>query len=184
MERYTHEEASEEAAKMNEKINTGEAADYQEAEQQLEQSLQTAEWDRKFANANWFKKNVEIGAIQATIETPITTVLTDGHVETTNTARVGDYIVTNPSGEQYVIGEEKFRSKYEAVEGQAGRYRAKGAPIRAIQIDSDVSFKAPWGEDMHMRSGDFIVDAGNGDRYGIGQKEFNETYIPANEEQL
>ncbi len=33
---------------------------------------------------------------------------------------------------------------------------------------------------MHMRAGDFIVDAGNGDRYGIAQKEFNETYVPAN----
>ncbi len=33
---------------------------------------------------------------------------------------------------------------------------------------------------MHMRAGDFIVDTGNRDSYGISQKEFNETYVPAN----
>jgi hypothetical protein len=179
-EQYSIDEAQNEASKIRDIVGAkGETQDYQAAEKQLEESLQTAEWDSKFESASWYKKNVEVAAVQATAETPITTVLADGHVETTNTAKPGDFIVTNPSGEQYVIGEEKFKSKYEPAEDQPGVYKAIGAPIKAIQIDFDISFKAPWGEDMHMRSGDFIVDAGNGDRYGIAQKEFNETYVPA-----
>ncbi len=178
-ENYSLDEAREEASKIQDIVGPkGETQDYKDAEKQLEETLQTAEWDRKFETAETFKKNVMIGAIQATAETPVATVLSDGHVETQNTAKPGDFIVTNPSGEQYVIGEEKFKSKYEPVEDQPGIYRAIGAPIKAMQIDSDISFKAPWGEGMHMRAGDFIVDAGNGDRYGIAQKEFEETYVP------
>ncbi|MEI6170049.1 MAG: PGDYG domain-containing protein [Candidatus Saccharibacteria bacterium] len=180
-EQYSIDEAHNESSKMRDIVGPkGETQDYQDAEKQLEESLQTADWDSKFESAIWYKKNVEIRAVQATAETPITTVLADGHVETTNTAKPGDFIVTNPSGEQYVIDEEKFKSKYEPITNQAGHYKAVGTPIKAVQINSDVSFKAPWGEEMHMRAGDFIVDAGNGDRYGIAQKEFNETYVPAN----
>ena len=177
-EQYSIDEAQDEASKMRDIVGPkGETQDYKDAEKQLEETLQTAEWDRKFESAGLFKKNVVIGAVQATAETPITTILADGHIETTNTAKPGDFIVTNPSGEQYVIGEEKFKSKYEPIADQPGTFKATGEPIKAIQIDSDISFKAPWGEDMNMRTGDYIVDAGNGDRYGIAQKEFNETYV-------
>lgn len=64
--------------------------------------------------------------------------------------------------------------------GPAWLLQSISSTIKAIQTNSGVSFSTPWGEEMHMRAGDFIVDAGNGDRYGIAQKEFNETYVPAN----
>lgn len=143
-EHYNIDEARNEADKIREIVGPkASSVEYENAQKQLEDTLQTAEWDKKFESAGFFKKNVVIGAVQASVETPITTVLSDGHIETTNTAKPGDFIVTNPSGEQYVINEEKFKSKYEPIADQPGTFKAVGEPIKAIQIDSGISFKAP-----------------------------------------
>ena len=68
----------------------------------------------------------------------------------------------------------------DTIAGQPSHYKAQAQQIKAIQANSGVSFRALWGEEMHMRAGDFIVDTGNRDSYGIAQKEFNESYAPAN----
>lgn len=148
----------------------------EEFQAETSEDLNTPEWDLAFQSAEWYKKDVEVGARQVSEDASLTTQLSDGHIETTNVAHSGDYIVTNPGGEEYAMSEEKFLSKYEAVEGQNSRYKAKGEPIKAVQITEDIEFTAPWGERMSMRAGDWIVDAGGGDRYGIGAKEFTETY--------
>ena len=67
-----------------------------------------------------YKKQGEVTAVQVQVETPVETVLADGTKETTNTALPGDFIVTNPGGEQYVLKPEKFQSRYEPKESADG----------------------------------------------------------------
>ena len=45
-------------------------------------------------------------------------------------------------------------------------------------MKEDVQFKAPWGEDMDIKSGGVLNITGreSGDIYGIQRKEFNQTY--------
>ena len=91
-------------------------------------------------------------------------------------------VVTNPGGEQYIISAETFKKKYEIDPNNLKVYRPKGGAQQFLRLDEDIDFVAPWGEDMHMKSGDFInvTDREKGDIYGIGQKEFFETYGQCN----
>jgi hypothetical protein len=141
------------------------------------EDLNTPDWTNRLKNADLYAKSAVIRAHQATEETPITTKLQDGHIETTNVAQPGDWIVTNPGGEQYTMPHEKFQSRYQPHPNIEGAYVPTGAPTPAVQINRDMSVMAPWGEAQHMRSGDWIVGSPEGtDRYGIADKEFKDTY--------
>lgn len=83
------------------------------------------------AEAPVFKKQGQVTARRAEAGEKITTTLESGAKETDNTANEGDYIVTNPSGEQYIISEQKFLGRYEASD-EGGVYNAKGY-CRAIK---------------------------------------------------
>jgi hypothetical protein len=105
----------------------------------------------------------------------VSTVMKDGHVETNNIAPEGGAMkVTNPSGEQYLVSPEKFASRYSKTD--AGDYAPIAEPVQVMFIDENVSFTAPWGEEMRIKAGGVLVNAGPGDVYGIQPEEFNETY--------
>lgn len=128
-----------------------------------------------------FDKVATVSARPATEGEDIDTVI-DGIKETTNTAAAGDYVVTGPKGEEYIISGEKFNKLYEAT-AEEGVYKAKGL-VKAYQIPEgteDFTFVAPWGEDMLVQAGDYIATsfADNFDAekcYRIEKGVFEQTY--------
>lgn len=74
------------------------------------------------------KKQGRVEARPATPGEEITTTLEGGAKETVNKAGEGDWIMTNPGGEQYIISEKKFLGRYEATD-EEGVYAAKGSAV-------------------------------------------------------
>jgi len=107
-----------------------------------------------------------------------------GKVETTNTAKAGDYIVRNPGGELYIIGGKKFKDRYAIVKGRASftkfaTYKALGEAWGYVYTGKALKFKAPWGEPMLLEPGDMVVSANKAltsDIYRIEKKAFAKTY--------
>ena len=110
----------------------------------------------------------------------IQTIASDGVAETTNVAKEGDWIVNNVSNpeNQWIIDGATFQKKYVPVEGEEGVYAPKGGPMNAAQISEPISFKAPWGEQMNIGKGGYILQDPNNvdDMYGISGEDFDNTY--------
>jgi hypothetical protein len=108
--------------------------------------------------------------------------------ETTNTARPGDWIVTNLSPQQevlrdsdgsvntYVIPADGFPSLYEPTSGRnehGAIYRAKGI-VEALSLPGGFDILAPWGERQQAPSGYLLF---NGQVvYGNNAETFTSTY--------
>lgn len=125
-----------------------------------------------------YAKTARIQARVAVEGEQIVTQMKDGHIETKNTAKEGDVIATNPAGEQYIIPAATFVKKYEVDPVNPEQYRPKGGAQQFIHVDEDISFKAPWGEEMHIKAGGVLNVSGltTGDVYGIQKDEFKNTY--------
>ena len=129
--------------------------------------------------AKTFVNQAFVQATQCTEEETLTTRLSDGTEETVNTAFPGNWIVMNPSGEQYILTEEKFKEKYIPAK-QKGVYVSKPIPQKFIQIKEDIEFMAPWGAPQFIKKGGFLNVSDLENVYGVAQKEFLETYSPFN----
>lgn len=117
--------------------------------------------DIDWSQAAWAQKSSQVKAEKVAPGTVVETVMADGHVETKKTAgEKGGYKITNPNGEQYLVDPTKFESRYDAVGENI--YRPKWDPVRVIRTDENVTFKAPWGEDMRIKAGGVLVK-GTGD---------------------
>ena len=108
--------------------------------------------------------------------------------ETTNTARPGDYIVTNLSPQRqplrdddgyindYVIAADRFPTLYEPTSDtseQGAIYRAKGV-VSALPLPGGFDILAPWGERQTGASGYLLL---NGDEvYASSAGAFDATY--------
>ncbi len=123
-----------------------------------------------------YAKSARIQARPAQEGEKIVTVLKDGTQETENIANDGDWVVTNPSGEQYIVPGEKFAQKYEPAEELGeGWYKPTGLPQTFIQIHRELKIKASWGE-QYLGSGSFLNITKPEDVYGVAEEEFKETY--------
>jgi hypothetical protein len=108
--------------------------------------------------------------------------------ETTNTARAGDFIVTNLSPQReplrdrdghpnvYVIEAARFPELYEPAGGKSAQgpiYRAKGV-VSAIPLPGGFDIMAHWGERQTTTSGYLLY---NGvEVYGSSKDAFEKTY--------
>tara|TARA_R110002020_G_scaffold342969_1_gene557304 strand:- start:75 stop:824 length:750 start_codon:yes stop_codon:yes gene_type:complete len=110
---------------------------------------------------------------------PVVTVTSDGK-ETENVAEPNDIIMSGPSREQYVVKPEKFIGERGLYTGKmGGTVTPEQSPrivARVENITQPVTFKAPWGEDMILKRGDYLVKDGDQGYYRIAQKEYDETY--------
>ena len=130
-----------------------------------------------FGRSDMYAKYARIQARQAKAGESIVTVLADGTRETKNVAKAGDWIVTNPGGEQYIVNAENFAKKYEAAMDLGnGWFKPKGKPQKFVKINQDLSIMASWGEKQFLRSGDYLNITNPSDIYGVAAKEFNDTY--------
>jgi len=110
--------------------------------------------------------------------------------ETRNTAREGDWVVTNLSSHRevlrdseghenrYVIAGRRFDELYEPADGKGKGaapdvYRAKGI-VSALALDGGFDIVAPWGERQRASAGYLIL---NGEEvYGNNAETFRATY--------
>ena len=134
------------------------------------------------AEAPVYKKQGRVEARLATVGEEITTTLEGGAKETVNRANEGDRIVTNPSGEQYIISEKRFLDRYEATD-ESGMYSAKGY-CRAIPnpFGKPIEIMASWGSPQTGDERCLIADTCDasgkvdGEPYLIDADAFAKTY--------
>lgn len=146
--------------------------------------INSDEYTRALADSLVYEKTATVHARPAQLGETIQTTLANGTIETTNTAEMGDFIVTNPAGEQYIIRKGKFSKNYEPTDRE-GEYKALDL-IRAIKNPTRKPLKiiAPWGKEMYGDKHCYITSGYDpahpeeiGDnRYIIGAREFADTY--------
>ena len=133
--------------------------------------------DHLFGPVDTYAKYARVQAVQAKGGEEIVTVLADGTKETKNVAKAGDYILTNPGGEQYIVGADKFAKKYEAAtELGEGWFKPKGGPQQFRQMRYDMTIIAPWGEEQVFKKGAYLNVTDVNDLYGVAEQEFHDTY--------
>lgn len=135
---------------------------------------------------NIIKKFAKVNAVKGRAGQEVVTVMANGLEETRNVVKADEFgnpgwIITNPSGEQYIVPDKKFKQRYDLAKGYNNIYPSIYSPIDAIQINEDISFVAPWGETMNIEKGGYLVINSKDDIYGIQEKEFYETYMPLEE---
>ncbi len=136
------------------------------------------------ARGKLYRKVAQVRARRAIRETAVHTILADGTRETSNIAEPGDYIVTAPGGERYVVKPEIFEARYVLKRGRKNVYLARGQSI-AVQnpYRRPISILAPWGERQHGAADCMIADVADpvthqraGAPYLIARDEFERTY--------
>lgn len=134
------------------------------------------------------------GNVLASLATRTETIvtITSSGAETTNTAKKGDYIVTNnktKAREEYVVPAKKFKERYKKLK-QVTKNTALYSPqgkVLALRLtksilktfDWPVKFhiQAPWKEKQYVSLGDYLVCPLTEDEiYRIGYTEFLDTY--------
>lgn len=120
----------------------------------------------------------------------ITTWTSDGNKETTNIAKPGSWILSKTNKEtgqpsvdsnghtnSWCVEDEVFKKKYDTDHpDENGNFRPAGGPQKFVELKEDVSFTAPWGEEMSIKKGGFLNVTNLDDVYGIAKDEFFETY--------
>ena len=110
----------------------------------------------------------------------VVTITSDGK-ETHNTANLGDAIISGPSGEKYVVKASSFPKLYVGQIGGPIHPEQNPRNISLYAGQDSINFIAPWGENMILKSGDYLVKEGEGKYYRIAKKEYEMTYNPPGE---
>jgi hypothetical protein len=130
-----------------------------------------------------YKKIALISSQQSKKPEKVITVLSNGEFETENISKIGDFIITNPSGEKYIMSEKKFLSLH--VETSTPGIYSCNRYCHAVKnpTGSKIEILGSWGMPQFGDSDCFIADScdldGNNMKlnpYLIAFKSFNETY--------
>lgn len=106
----------------------------------------------------------------------VVTVLPDGK-ETSNTAEKGDIIMSGVSREKYVIKAAKFPKLYAGSIGRTVTPEQSPRMVARYTGSQTITFQAPWGEQMILKNGDYVVREADGKGYyRIAKAEFEKTY--------
>lgn len=132
-------------------------------------------------NGKDYKKFGRITARSAVLGEVVETITGDGK-ETKNTAKEGDYVVTNTTGEQYILTSAQLAKRYKPADAE-GAYDPVGE-CRAVEFqaanfnlsESPVTFMAIWNEEMVIKDGDMICTPDGKEVYRIARAEFDKTY--------
>ena len=137
-------------------------------------------------NAPIYKKH---GLVHARLAVPgeiVSTVLASGLVETPeNIAEPGDWVVTNPDGEEYIVDKATFLSRNIKTEND-GEYLAVGY-CKAIQniYGKPIEILASWGRPEYGGDDCYLADTCDasgalmhGEPYIIEHQAFKDTYLP------
>lgn len=151
--------------------------------QHLQISLHTPEISEKLLKSPIYIKDAIVTAREVTIPEEVHSILSDGSLESTRIAQIGDFIVTNPTGEEFVLDRKTFLERHQPT-GNSNEYLANGF-IRAIPnpYGQQIHVKTVWGEqsgsDQCMIAAIFDPkepEKVSEDRYLIGLHEFRGSY--------
>jgi hypothetical protein len=99
----------------------------------------------------------------------------NGEKETQNVTKDGDYVIIGVKGENYILSPDKVKEKYTIVDDET--IATKPVKIKAkLYTGKDIQFKASWGENMILKSGDYLVK-NNDEYYRIEKDAFVELYV-------
>lgn len=126
-------------------------------------------------NVRLARKCARVRARQVTRAEEVASVMQDGFHETMNKAQPGDYIVQNPTGEEYVTAKGEFEERYRQTE-QQNVYEPISPPVRVVELNENVCFEAPWGDEMRIKAGGVLILRDSGEIYGVQRDEFQKTY--------
>lgn len=125
------------------------------------------------------KKLFQLKCWKVVVEQNVVTII-DGEQETSNTAKVGDYIVEGTKGELYVLTQEQKVKRYNEVQGLLSDdfiiIETLPVEIDCEECLQDIEFTASWGEKMIAHSGDYLVYENDVLSYRIEREVFNNTY--------
>jgi len=106
----------------------------------------------------------------------VVTVLPDGK-ETQNTAAKGDIILSGVSREKYVVKAAKFPKLDVGGIGKSVTPEQTPRMVARWTSNQTITFRAPWGEEMVLKAGDYVVREADGNGYyRIAKAEFERTY--------
>ena len=144
-------------------------------------SLQFKETTKQAKQYQYTDSSQNMPAMSYTVvetQQPVVTVTSDGK-ETQNVAEPNDIIMSGPSREQYVVKAEKFPKLYDGeIGGVVIPEQGDRIVARVDNITEPITFTAPWGEDMILKRGDYLVKDPSGGYYRIAQQEYDQTYNP------
>lgn len=129
-----------------------------------------------------YKKVGEVAARKAKKGEKIDTII-DGKKELTTKAKEGDWVVTGPAKEEYLVSEDKFKSRYKGPNGKAKKkgfdlFIPTGICYAFKYTGDDGTFEHPRG-DMLIETGDYLASTSTteySDLYRIEKKVFKKTY--------
>lgn len=132
-----------------------------------------------------YRKVGQVRARITLVSTQVKTILANRALETINRAEVGDYIVTAPAGEKYVVKPSTFLARYSLKPKTKTVYFAKGLVIAVPNpYSSPIAIISAWGELQYgardcMIADIFDPDAGRreGQPYIIAYTEFRQSYV-------
>jgi hypothetical protein len=132
-----------------------------------------------FSNAPVFRKTATLQKSKVRIaeaDQVVVTVINDKE-ETRCLAKAGDYVVTGPKGEEYVIKAAKFSGLYVEDAADATRYISRNV-VRALVLTEDTELTAPWGERQRAAKGGVAAQRVDNkkDIYLIDKAVFESTY--------
>lgn len=108
----------------------------------------------------------------------VVTVTADGK-ETQKQANPNDIIMSGPSKEKYAIDAAKFPKLYQGKIGDVVIPEQSPRTVAKVNnLEQPITFKAPWGEDMVLKPGDYLVKDGDQGYYRIAKHEYEKTYNP------
>lgn len=128
-----------------------------------------------------YRKFTIVRARKGILGEVVVTKMKNGLEETKNTVGVDefnhmDWVITEPDGEKYVVKHNNFIERYEVVDASTNTYQPKRKIHYFIQINDNITFIAPWGEEMTIKKGGYINITDNNDIYGVQKDEFLNTY--------
>lgn len=144
--------------------------------------VHTQKFTDLFNTAPIYTKSAIVQATLVTELQQVQTIVSEGFLETEATAAIGQYIVTNPDGERYLLSSDTFFARYEHLGGNL--YKAIGS-IKAFRnpFAGDVEILAPWGEPQFGKADCYFAVALDendemitADRYLIEGTAFQRTY--------
>lgn len=137
---------------------------------------QTTKQPKKYSYADSTANMPPMSYTVAQQEQQIVTHTADGK-ETQNVAAPNDVVMSGPSREQYVVKAAKFPKLYTGKIGDVVVPEQSPRTVARVDaIEQPITFKAPWGEDMILKKGDYLVKDGDQGYYRIAKHEYEQTY--------
>ena len=128
-------------------------------------------------------KTAHVTARQGRVGEVVETRTQGGFKETSNVVSYDtvtgepDWIVTQASGEQMIVTNQKYNSLYEVSSAKPGETIKPVGKFRAmIRLKENVAFKASWGEMQYIKKDGVMVVIDENDIYGIQKEEFDGSY--------